>query len=107
MACAKVVSDICPFIYKGCASKFAQKPLEKEDLTVIKDFELLFISNLVYLNGLLVLKLVRGTDALISETFRELKKFQLRKRISILGKGLKRKRKPKKLFPLVAFKLIK
>jgi hypothetical protein len=64
---------------KGCSSNFSQKPLPPSELSLIQDFESLFTSNLVYLDGLLVLKILRNTDELISATFRELKRFLPRK----------------------------
>lgn len=81
---------------KGCASSFSQKPLPPEELSLVKDFETLFTSTLLFLNGSLVLKMVRGTDQFISATFRELKKFSPRKKAKKPAARKKTKTKKKK-----------
>lgn len=81
---------------KGAATSYAQKPLPVDELSEIQNFESLFTSNLVFLNGLLVMKLVRNADSFISATFREVKRFQPRKpKPKVLTKRLKPKAKPK------------
>lgn len=80
---------------KGGSASFSQKPLPESELKLINEFETLFTSSLAYLNGLLVLKIVRGVDELISATFRELKKFAPRKQTSKSKSKVKKNRKPK------------
>lgn len=83
---------------KGCSSFFSQKPLSNDALTLIHEFETLFTSKLGFLDGALIVKQVRGSEELISASFRELKQFAPRKPMTrkLLSK-LKRKPKSKKI----------
>lgn len=91
---------------KGCSSVFSQKPLTQELLSIIQEFESLFTNNLVYLNGLLILQIVRNTDAFISATFRDVKRFaphklsKLKKAGKKAGKKVRSKPKAKKSPPV-------